>query len=339
MQAQVSAERIVEVNTAAWEFWRWHARQPGEWTAEYLAGRGLRGVRAGYAPPGWARLVPTLHRKHVTDDELLAAGLAVRTAKGALGDAFRDRLVLPITDTADRIIGFTARRNPAVDGDESVPKYLNTTTTAVYDKHRALYGLDQAAARRITAGAAPVLVEGALDVEAVRRAGPDYVPVAACGTAITTGHLEQLRTLDPHALERAIVTLDGDAAGAAGARRLWDQLTATEAGTIGAVVLPAGTDPAGLLEAGHRDELAALLAHPQPLTHAVIDQALAQHGDHLEGRLAAVRDAAQLVRCLEPYAAAAAGLHLSQRVTDTLDTASVLAEILDAYRSAEARQA
>ncbi|MFJ4234299.1 hypothetical protein ACIPY4_21270, partial [Cellulosimicrobium cellulans] len=82
---------------------------------------------------------PPWRRKGISDDELLAALLAVRTAKGAPGDAFRDGLMLPITGTADRIIGSTARGNPAVDGDEAVPKSLNTTT-AVYDKHRALSG-------------------------------------------------------------------------------------------------------------------------------------------------------------------------------------------------------
>jgi hypothetical protein len=80
------------------------------------------------------------------------------------------------------------------------------------------------------------------------------------------------------------------------------------------------------------------LRAPHGTPRTVIDQVLTTHGDHLEGRLVAVREAAQLVRSLEPYATAAAGPHLSQRVPDTLDTASVLAEILNAHRSAEARR-
>ncbi len=138
--SSITADRLVAANDAAWRFWRWHAARPGEWTSAYLAQRGLRGLAAGLAPAGWSRLAPTLRRRGFTDDELVAAGLAVRATNGAVGDAFRDRLVLPIRDDQDQIIGFTARRNPATDGDDEPPaKYINTTSTPVYDKSAALY--------------------------------------------------------------------------------------------------------------------------------------------------------------------------------------------------------
>lgn len=138
--SSITADRLVAANDAAWRFWRWHAARPGEWTSAYLAQRGLRGLAAGLAPAGWSRLAPTLRRRGFTDDELVAAGLAVRATNGAVGDAFRDRLVLPIRDDQDQIIGFTARRNPATDGDDEAPaKYINTTSTPVYDKSAALY--------------------------------------------------------------------------------------------------------------------------------------------------------------------------------------------------------
>jgi thiazolylpeptide-type bacteriocin precursor len=75
--------------------------------------------------------VPALRRRAVvTDGELVAVGLAVCTTRGAQGDVFSDQLVLAITDTADRIIGFTAHRKPEVDGDQSVAKYLSTSTSS-----------------------------------------------------------------------------------------------------------------------------------------------------------------------------------------------------------------
>src|SRR5690606_39644660 len=109
---------------------------------------------------------------------------------GGVCDVFRDRLVLPYRDNTGAIIGFTARRNPATDGARDAPaKYLNTTTTLAFDKSRDLYGIDPAAVRRIQAGARVVFVEGALDVEAIRRTGSPVVPLSGCGTALTVTHL------------------------------------------------------------------------------------------------------------------------------------------------------
>lgn len=143
-----------------------------------------------------------------------------------MGDAFRDRLILPIRDASDRIIGFTARRNPATDDDlDAPPKYLNTTSTPVYDKSRALYGFDADAAARIARGSIPVLVEGALDAEAVRRAGNGLVSLTLCGTAITAGHLQQLRDIDLAAVSRLINATDADTAGQGAICRLWNLLT------------------------------------------------------------------------------------------------------------------
>lgn len=327
----LTVERTIEVNAAAFEYWRWHATQPGEWTRNYLAARGLRGVKAGYAPDGWARLVPTLRRRGFTDAEIVGAGLAVRSGKGDLGDAFRDRLVLPIRDRQDHIIGFTARRNPVA---ERGPKYLNTTTTAAFDKSGVLYGLDAAAVRRLTDGATLVLVEGALDAEAARRLGIEYVPVAACGTAVTARHLEGLRAINPTAVARAVVMLDPDDAGTAAAHRLWTQLTPAEAGTIATAHLPGGADPAQLVQEGRLTDLRAAVTTAGPLTHRIVDQVLARHGEHLEGRIAGVRAAAAIIAALDPYAAADAGMRLIAVTADALDAATVLAEVLAARDTA-----
>lgn len=328
-----TAERIIAVSTAAWDYWRWHATQPGEWVTGYLASRGLRGTVAGQAPAGWARLVPTLRRRGFTDTELLDAGLALEAKNGGVGDAFRDRLVLPIRDSGDRIIGFTARRNPTTDDDpDAPPKYLNTTSTPAYDKSRALYGLDADAAARIARGGIPVLVEGALDAEAVRRAGNDLVPLALCGTAVTASHLQHLRNIDPGAVGRLINATDADTAGQGAIYRLWNLLTSEEAATVRAAALEHGTDPADLVKAGQRAQLRAeLVDDARPIVQAAIDITLASYDlEQVEGALAGLRHVAGAIKDTSPATLAQATGHLTKRLEATTGRDVVVTEVVAA---------
>jgi DNA primase len=337
----ITPERTVEINELAWDYWRYQARTDEDWTRDYLANeRGLRGVQAGFAPDGWTRLVPTLRKKGVDDAELKAAGLAVRSRLGALGDVFRNRLVLPIRDQEDRIIGFTARRHPSADreveGQRQPPKYLNTSNTPAFTKSEVLYGLDRDAVRRLTQGGSLVPVEGALDAEAVARAGQDYVPAAPLGTAWTSAHLKMLREIEPGVLERMITATDADGPGMKSAVRLWEMLTAHEAGLASAAVLPAGMDPADLVQRGRQDDLRAALYAAGPLTNAVVDQRLTEYKlDYVEGRIAAVRSlAADLVR-LEPHPLAGAAMHLAGRLQNEEASGAhelVVAEVITAVR-------
>lgn len=335
--SSITADRLIAANDAAWRFWRWHAAQPGEWTSAYLAHRGLRGLAAGLAPAGWSRLVPTLRRRGFTDDELVAAGLAVRVTNGAVGDAFRDRLVLPIRDDQDQIIGFTARRNPATDaGDEPPAKYINTTSTPVYDKSAALYGMGRTALAALARGACPVLSEGAFDAEAIHRAGTDLVPFALCGTALTATHLDQLRAAGPDVMARLILATDADEAGRRAVGRLWTLLSPEEAATVRVAQLADGADPADLVALGQRTALrASLLEHARPLIHALIDQTLDGYDlAHVEGCLAALRHiAAGLTGHATADTMVQASAHLQTRLGHRLEPASITHELVEASTS------
>jgi hypothetical protein len=97
--------------------------------------------------------------------KLLEAGLACRTRRNTLVDRLRDRITFGISNLEGELVGFTARRGPSAPA--TVPKYLNSPTTAVYKKGEAPFGLGEQHAR-IRAGAVPVLVEGPYDVVAVQ---------------------------------------------------------------------------------------------------------------------------------------------------------------------------
>lgn len=300
--AQASRARTIEANQAAWDYWRWHANQAAAWTTPYLTSRGLPDLEHGYAPAGWTRLTPTLRKRGFTDHELLTAGLTRRTTSGTLIDVFRDRLMLPIRDEHDAIIGFTARRNPALDADPEAraPKYLNTATTAAFDKSRTWYGLDRAAATRLASGEGTVVVvEGALDAEAVRTQAGPWVPVAACGTAITPRHLHALASINPNALRHAVLALDPDTAGQAATRRLWDQLTPDVAALIRCAALP--NDPAQMLQGQHGSDLRHALTNSPRYVETLVDEHLAALAPTFQEQHLQLARLADIVARLDPY--------------------------------------
>ncbi len=172
---------------------------------QYLVSRRLlpetiRKYGLGYAPDQWNTLTDHLLRKGFTEDELIVANLAHRSAKGNVYDAFRGRVMFPIVDTRGAVIGFGGRVL-----DDALPKYLNTAKTPVFDKGRNLFSLNFAkdsSSNRI------ILAEGYMDVIAIHQAGFSNV-VATLGTAITP---EQARRLTQYAKE-VIIAYDSDGAG------------------------------------------------------------------------------------------------------------------------------
>ena len=285
-RSPVTPERIADLNAQASAFYQHTYR--GSWAQAYLADRlraDLTGdpcVQPGYAPAQWTALTSHLRRRGATDDELLGAGLAKRTATGRLIDTFRDRLVLPIHHHG-HIAGFIGRRNPATDtldpasdaAAKAGPKYLNTSDTILYAKSEQLYGMGEYP-DLLAAGATPVLVEGPLDALAVTHGSPGYVGVAPLGTALTD---TQADTLIPHLHTRAdrtgvIVATDGDLAGQLAAERDYWMLTA-RGGEPRHVIFPPGQDPASVLAADGPDALRHWLIHAHPLANALVDERLA----------------------------------------------------------------
>ncbi len=169
----------------------------------------IRDFQIGYGPDSWNALTDFLTKHGFTQQELLQGGLAgQKEGRNTIYDLFRGRVMFTITDREGRPVGFTGRVL-----DDSLPKYLNTPQTALYDKSQAIFGF-ALAREAIRAGNEVVLVEGNMDVVASHQAGVKQV-VAASGTALT---LEQLRTLSK--LTKNIkLAFDADRAGLAATER------------------------------------------------------------------------------------------------------------------------
>ena len=207
--------RLLEINGEAAKFYYYQLRQPvGKPGMEYLTRRGLsaetmRRFGLGYAPDeGYYSqvLYRFLSAKGFTDEELKTSGLVrFKEGRGAY-DFFRGKVMYPIMDKNSRVIGFGGR---VLDG--SLPKYMNTPGTPLFDKSRNLYGLFAA---KLTKRPYLLLMEGYMDVIALHQAGIDCA-VASLGTALTEGHA---RLLKRHT-DNIILTYDSDAAGTKAAMR------------------------------------------------------------------------------------------------------------------------
>lgn len=169
----------------------------------------VQAFRIGYAPAQGDNLVRILQKRGFSDKELREAGLATLRRAG-LGDMFRARMMVPLSDAQGRVVGFTAR---LTEETAQAPKYINTPQTLLYDKGRQVFGL-HLAKEAIRKSGYVVVVEGNMDVVASHQADVRQA-VATAGTAMTDHHLRSLARLTPDIR----LSFDRDAAGIAATER------------------------------------------------------------------------------------------------------------------------
>ncbi|HOQ76857.1 MAG TPA: DNA primase [Thermoclostridium sp.] len=228
-------KRILELNRLAARFYFNNlVGENGLEARNYLQRRGLtektvRKFGLGYSPTGWDELTRMLLENKFPEDLLLDSGLSIRAKSGELIDRFRGRIMFPIFDIRGNIIGFGGR---VLDG--SMPKYMNSPDTPLYNKSRELYGLNYA---RMSSSKKLLIVEGYMDVISLHQAGIDYA-VASLGTALTKMQGWILKKYS----EEVIIAYDSDAAGQAATLRGLEILE--EAGcNVKVLIIPEGKDP------------------------------------------------------------------------------------------------
>ena len=146
-----------------------------------------------------------LKEKGYEDSFLKETGLVTIEERGGR-DKFWNRVMFPIMDIHNRVIGFGGR----VMGDGE-PKYLNSPETKIFDKSRNLYGLNYA---RTSREKYMLVCEGYLDVISLHQAGFTNA-VASLGTAFTSQHASVLKRYT----DQVILTYDSDGAGVKAALR------------------------------------------------------------------------------------------------------------------------
>jgi DNA primase len=301
---QGQKSRILEANNAAAKFYESQLMIDEATTGrDFLKSRGFDKSAAekfgvGYAPKGWSNLTDHLKTLGFSIDELVVAGLATKSDRGAY-DKFRGRLIWPIRDTTGQVIGFGARK---LYEDDQGPKYLNTSDTLVYHKSSVLYGIDLAK-KDISKRQVVVVVEGYTDVMACHLAGVTTA-VATCGTAFGDEHIRiinRLLSADKESPAQVIFTFDPDAAGQKAAMRAYADSHKFSAQTFVAVG-PEGLDPCDLRSEKGDAAVVEMIEAKKPLFEFAIKQKISKFDlSTIEGRVGAARAAAPVVaQILDP---------------------------------------
>lgn len=197
---------ILEINKqAAQYFYLQLKKDNGKIAYDYLKNRELSDETMtrfglGYSSKYSNNLYQFFKNKGYTDEILKQTGLFNIDEKKGVYDKFWNRVIFPIMDVNNKVIGFGGR----VMGDGS-PKYLNSPETKVFDKSRNLYGLNFA---RTSRKSYLLLCEGYMDVIALHQAGFTNA-VASLGTALTQGHANLMKRYT----EQVYITYDNDGAG------------------------------------------------------------------------------------------------------------------------------
>jgi DNA primase len=237
----------------------------------------------GYAPKGWNSLGEALKKEGFTEEELVKVDLLV-AKEGRTYDKFRGRLVWPIRDATNAVIGFGARK---IYEDDPLAKYINTGETPVYHKSQVLYGLNLAK-KDIAKNRQVVVVEGYTDVMACHLAGITTA-VATCGTAFGDDHIRKINQIFGTGGESAevIFTFDPDAAGQKAAMRAFESSGKFIASTYVAVG-PEGLDPCDLRIQKGDAAVQEMIASKRPIYEFALDQKISGHDlSAYPGRLSA----------------------------------------------------
>ncbi|MDD4957176.1 MAG: DNA primase [Candidatus Omnitrophica bacterium] len=232
------ATKLHEMNQIAASFFQSNLRgQSGHGALQYLKDRGLNPetlttFRIGYAPEGWENLRKYCEKKGISHDLLRQAGLTIPSEKGKSDyDRFRNRVIYPVFNERGKIIAFGGRVM-----DDSLPKYINSPETIIYNKSRTLYGLNFAR-RAIRENGFVIMVEGYMDVVMPAQFGVNNV-VATSGTALTIQQVSMIKKYT----DTVVMVYDSDQAGESASLRGLDILL--ENGMkVRVARLPKGEDP------------------------------------------------------------------------------------------------
>lgn len=160
----------------------------------------------GYSDKFSNDLYKYLRQKGYSDHLLKESGLVTMDERRGASDKFWNRVMFPIMDANNRVVGFGGR----VMGEGS-PKYLNSPETKIFDKSRNLYGLNFA---RVSRRPNFIICEGYLDVISMHQAGFTNA-VASLGTAFTSPHASLIKRYT----DEVLLAYDSDGAGVKAALR------------------------------------------------------------------------------------------------------------------------
>lgn len=264
----------------------------GQKARNYLYNRGmtdelLEHFNIGLAPDESNYLFQSLSKKY-SEEELAASGLFnLSEQSNTIYDAFRNRIMFPLTDERGSTIAFSGRIWTEKDQAAKIAKYKNSRATVLFNKSFEFYHLDKA--KPVISKTHEVfLMEGFMDVIAAYRAGFENA-IASMGTALTQEHVNHLKKLT----KKIVITYDGDSAGQNAIAKSLDLLKEFQ---VEIVRIPNQMDPDEFIQKNSEEELANLLSHSRiSSTEFFIDYFLPENMDNLQSQIAYVEKVAKII--------------------------------------------
>ncbi len=319
-------ESLFRINKKIMGFYAAHmaAFKPGTGVTGYLERRGMtretiETFHLGYSPDAWDAVVSFFRKEKLSRHVAVSSGLVLPRQNGnGFYDRFRNRLMFPIFDINMQVAGFGGRVM-----DDSMPKYMNSPETPVYNKSRILYGLHAAKTECRKQGNV-FIVEGYFDFLSLYQHGIKNV-VASLGTALTREHV---RILKGYA-KRMVLVFDSDDAGVNAAKRSID-IFVNEGIDTRILVLPGKNDPDSYVMENGKDAFLCLADKAQTVMQFLLALSLNTHGASVEGRLQVLEEMKGHLAQLRN--SALRSLHVRELAeTLNIDEKAVLEKVRDAY--------
>jgi DNA primase len=263
---------LYDLNEASKNFYR-KALAAAPIAKDYLRERGLTQetideFEIGWAPNEMEALSMTLLHGGAAPQDLIQAGLSVKTERGMMLDRFRGRIMFPIHNHLGKVVGFTGRILPQLDTSKNpvaansggfvTAKYVNSPETPIFQKSKLLYGFWKSK-EGIREAKAAFLVEGQMDYLMSWQSGVRNV-IASSGTALTADHLRSVHRL----ADELILSFDNDTAGSDAAERAIDLAEANDF-TVKVALIEVPGAPAGTI----KDAADAVNADPESVKRAI----------------------------------------------------------------------
>ncbi len=279
-------ESLFSINRQAMEYFR-HAlldSPAGKKAMAYLNKRNITkeiidDFNLGYVPDEWDNLLNYFSRKKIPVELLEKSGMVVPRKKGnGFYDRFRNRIIFPIIDVRMQVIGFGGRVM-----DESLPKYLNSPETPLYNKSRSLYGLHKTKHKCRERGEV-YIVEGYFDLLSLYQHGIENV-AATLGTSLTSAHAKLLKGC----ADRIMLVYDSDQAGIKAAQRSIE-IFEKEDMDARIIVLPEGYDPDSFVLERGPDAFMNAAGNALSTMGFLTESAVKKHGLSVEGKMRIISD-------------------------------------------------
>lgn len=291
---------------------------------QYLQKRGIstkviEQFRLGFSPDTWETIVNLLKKEKTSKNIAAQCGLVMeKKQKAGHYDRFRNRIMFPIFDVNMQVAGFGGRVM-----DDSLPKYMNSPETPVYNKSRILYGL-HAAKQFCRQQGSVYIVEGYFDFLSLYQHGIKNC-VASLGTAITPEHI---RVLKGYAT-KVILVFDSDAAGINAAQKSI-KIFLKEGIDTRILVLPEQSDPDSYVMKYGQKAFNELALNAKTIMQFLLQVSIDTHGLSVEGRIKVLDDMKQYLSSIQD--SALRSLYVKQLAEKlNIDEKAVLEKVRDLH--------